>query len=259
MDKPEIVKVLENRLEAPEVKTIKLGTTINSRAGQFVMLWIPRVGEKPYTLSKIGKDIEITYDVKGKFSKALFNLKKGDSIGIRGPYGNGWELKGKNVCVVAGGIGLAPIMPLIEETNTKFTVIYGAKSAEYLIFKKRVEKTKNRIVFTTDDGSFGEHCFACDALEGILSEVSYELVLTCGPELMMKRVVDTCLKNNLPCQASLERYMKCGIGLCGSCTIDPSGMRVCKDGPIFTAEQLENTEFGSYVRQKSGEKRYFKS
>ncbi len=261
MDKPEVVRVLDNQQKGEGIKTLVLDKAIDARAGQFIMLWLPGIGEKPFTLSRIGRTSEITYDVKGRFTKAMFSLKKGDAVGIRGPYGNGWDTRGaKRVCVVAGGIGLAPIMPLIEPESSErreFTVIYGARSAELLVFRKALEKSRIRCIFTTDDGSFGRHCFACDLLEDVLSEGRYDLVLTCGPELMMKKVVDICLERGIPCQASLERYMKCGIGLCGSCVMDPTGMRVCREGPVFTAQQLQNTEFGRYSRVKSGAKRHF--
>lgn len=254
MDRPQVVKVLDNKLEATGVKTIKLDANIEASAGQFVMLWIPGIGEKPFSLSKVGKNPEITYDVRGKFTKALFSLKKGDLLGFRGPYGNGWSLKGKKkIAIVAGGVGLAPLMPLIESGKDKLTVIYGAKNKELLVFKKRLSKPK--VVYTTDDGSFGEHCYACDALEGVLTRGNYDAVLTCGPETMIKKVLDICMKNKIPCQASLERYMKCGVGICGSCAIDPSGLRVCKDGPVFTAEQLKDSELGKYARDKAGSKK----
>jgi dihydroorotate dehydrogenase electron transfer subunit len=144
-------------------------------------------------------------------------------------------------------------MPVIE--SQRCAVIYGVRSADYVKFKKRLEKSGNQVIHTTDDGSFGRHCYACDVLEEVLKGGNYDVVLTCGPEMLMKKVVDICLRNNVPCQASLERWMKCGIGLCGSCAIDPSGLRVCKDGPIFTAEKLRGSEFGEYKRDASGAKR----
>ena len=254
MDRPIVVKVLENRKESENVKTIKLGTTIDAKPGQFVMLWLPGVGEKPFSLSKTGKVPEITYEVRGKFTKALFSLEKGDLVGVRGPYGNGWDVKGaKSVCAVSGGLGMAPMMPLVEGGKVK-TVIYGARKKELLVFKKRLDKAKVKVVFTTDDGSFGKKCFACDALGEVLAGGKYDTVLTCGPERLMKRVADICLKGKVPCQASLERYMKCGIGVCGACCIDDSGLRVCKDGPVFSAQQLAGGEFGRYRRDKAGAK-----
>lgn len=254
MDRPVVVKVLENKQESEHVKTVRLDAFVDAKPGQFVMLWLPGVGEKPFSLSKIGKNPEITYDIKGKFTRALFELKKGDLIGIRGPYGNGWDLKGKNICAVTGGIGMAPLMPLIESGKIK-TVIYGARNLGLLVFKKRVEKSGVKVIFTTDDGSFGKKCFACDMLEEVLKGGKYGLVLTCGPERLMKKVVDICMANKVPCEASLERYMKCGIGICGACCIDNSGLRVCKDGPVFSGKELSNSEFGGHSREKSGKRK----
>lgn len=254
MDKPDVVKILETRTEAKNILTIKLEKDIDAKAGQFVMLWIPDVGEAPFAVSKLGKNAEITIDVVGDFTKKLASMKKGDLIGVRGPYGNGWNLTGKKkIAIVAGGLGIAPVMPIIE--SQKCTVIYGTRSADYIKFKDRLEKCGSKVIYTTDDGSYGQHCYACDALEGVLAGGNFDVVLTCGPEVLMKKVVDICLKNNIQCQASLERFMKCGFGLCGSCTIDPTGWRVCKDGPIFTAKQLENTEFGKYKRDMAGAKK----
>lgn len=256
MDKPEAVKVLDSREEAEGVRTVTLDKDLGAGAGQFVMLWIPEVGEKPFTLSRTGEESEVTFDVKGRFTRRLASMGAGDLIGVRGPYGNGWDLEGKrDIAVVAGGLGLAAVMPVIE--SRKCAVIYGTKSADLIIFKDRLERSEAELIYTTDDGSYGRHCYACDALEGVLGSGDYDLVLTCGPEAMMKVVVDICLRKGISCQASLERWMKCGIGLCGSCVIDPSGLRVCKDGPVFTAEQLEGTEFGEYARGKSGAKKEF--
>lgn len=250
MDRPEVVKVLDNRQELGGVKTLRLDTIIEAKAGQFVMLWIPSLNEKPFSLSKIGKSPEITYDIKGPFTKAMSGLKKGDLVGVRGPYGNGWDVKGK-LCVVAGGIGMAPIMPLIEAKKVN-TVVYGARNKDLLVFKKRLDKARVKTIYTTDDGSFGKKCFACDVLEEVLAGGKYGAVLTCGPERLMKRVADICLRKKVPCQVSLERYMKCGIGVCSCCVIDCNGLRVCKDGPVFSAKQLEGSEFGSYRRNKAG-------
>ncbi len=264
MDKPEVVRILKMRDEAVGIKTITLDKKIDAHPGQFVMLWIPGVGEKPFSLSRIKGDIEITFDVKGAFTKKFAEMNEGDLVGVRGPYGNGWDpgcdakagakaKAGCNIAIVAGGLGLAPLMPVIEcKCGSRATVIYGAKSADFVIFKKRLEASRAKVIYTTDDGSFGEHCYACDALGGVIKNGGFGLVLTCGPEVMMKKVADICLKAKIPCQVSMERHMKCGVGICGSCAIDPSGLCVCKDGPVFTAKQLKDSEFGRYKREMSG-------
>jgi len=272
MNKPEAVEILEVRDESKFAKTIKLKKKLEAEPGQFVMLWIPRVGEKPFSMSRLdGDGIEITFDVKGPFTKALAKMKRGDLVGVRGPYGRGWMLGGaggksgeddyKNVCIVAGGLGLAPLMPVIESNagggqGKKITVVNGVATKVKLIFQKRLEKAKVEALFTTDDGSFGKHCYACDLLGEMIRSKKFDLVLTCGPEIMMKKVVDYCEEAKVPCQVSMERYMKCGVGVCGSCALDPDGLCVCKDGPVFWSKEVNKPggDFGRHFRDKSGEK-----
>jgi dihydroorotate dehydrogenase electron transfer subunit len=107
------------------------------------------------------------------------------------------------------------------------------------------------VLITTDDGSCGHAGFAVDLLDQVKG---YNEIMSCGPEKMMKAVLDFATTVNLPAQFSLQRYIKCGIGLCGSCCIDPHGLRVCTDGPVFTSEQLLQSEFGYYTRDASGRK-----
>ncbi|MBN2518710.1 MAG: dihydroorotate dehydrogenase electron transfer subunit [Candidatus Altiarchaeota archaeon] len=253
MDRPEVVEILEMKKESKHTATLRLAKKIDAVPGQFVMLWIPNVDEKPFGLSKIGKEAEITFEIKGNFTQKLASLGKGDKIGVRGPYGRGWDMRGKKVCIVAGGLGIAPLMPIIEDKKTKKTLIFGVKSKDKLILQDRLKKSGAKTFYTTDDGSFGEHCFACDLLEKVIG-TGCDQILTCGPEAMMKAVVDIATKLKIPCQLSMERYMKCGIGICGSCCIDPKGLMVCKDGPVFWSDELGKGEFGVYTRDKSGSK-----
>ena len=108
------------------------------------------------------------------------------------------------------------------------------------------------MIITTDDGSAGEKCQCHEVLGEIAKKGKFSQILCCGPELMMKEVLDISVKENIPAQFSLERYMKCGIGICGSCSIDPGGLLVCKDGPVFNSEMLRDTEFGRYKRDAAG-------
>lgn len=253
MDRPEIIKVLEKRKEAEGIFTIRLDKRICAQPGQFVMLWLPDIGEKPFSMSSIKDFVEITFDIKGEFTKALSKVGVGDEIGMRGPYGKGWRLNGgEKILVVAGGLGLAPLMPVLESKTCG--LVYGTRSKAYIKFKERLEKACPDVIYTTDDGSFGKHCYACDVLDVAIENGDYDMVLTCGPEIFMKKVVDICLDKGIRCQASLERFMKCGIGICGSCVIDKGGLRVCRDGPVFFAEQLKDSEFGQYHRDASGAK-----
>jgi dihydroorotate dehydrogenase electron transfer subunit len=239
-----IKKIVE---ENKNVRTLFFDSEVQANPGQFVMVWIPGVDEKPFSLSHIGENPGITVERKGKFTKRLFGMKEGESLGIRGPYGKGFLSKG-NACFVAGGCGIASLAPLIEQTKNPF-VILGAKSKDCLIFEKRFRNSK----VTTDDGSFGFHGFATDFFEKTLKEKRFDVVYTCGPEVMMKKTFDLCEAHGIPCQASLERFMKCGMGVCGSCEIN--GFRVCKDGPVFHSKDLRKMkEFGKFARLKSGKK-----
>src|SRR3989338_4117277 len=149
MDLPEITTIKKVIKENYKVKTFCLDKKIEAKPGQFVMAWLPGVDEKPFTLSGIGKEIAITVEEKGRFTKELFKLKAGDKIGIRGPYGNGYSIK-NNACVVAGGLGIAPLKQLIRKLK-KPVIIFGVKNKDDLLFGDLIKKY--RINISSDDGS----------------------------------------------------------------------------------------------------------
>jgi len=252
---PEIVKILEVRREARDIKTFVLDKRLNARPGQFCMIWIPDVGEKPFTFSKLDGNIEIMVRKVGEFTERLFSMDKGDVIGIRGPYGNGFKLEGRNICVVAGGIGIAPLIPLVDiaKKNGDLLLLLGFRTKSEIIGMDRFKDKNIEVIIATDDGSFGIEGSVCNVLEDLLMERRFDSIYSCGPELMMRRVMDLSLRYKIPCQLSLERYIKCGIGICGSCCLE-NGLLVCKDGPVFNAVDLRNTEFGAYKRDSSGSK-----
>ena len=260
MDTPETVKILEVRKETPTVNTLVLDKKCGSiNFGQFFMVWVPGVGEKPYACSKYAANkMEITVKHVGPVSEKLQSLKKGDLVGVRGPYGNGCFIpKGRNPCYVAGGLGIVPLIAMIESMKgsaRKVTVILGAKTNEELVFAERVKKSGADLRIVTDDGSAGEKAFPHQVLTGVIKERKIDQVYCCGPEVMMREVLKIVQEKKIPAQFSLERYMKCGIGLCGSCALDPSGLLVCKDGPVFDAETIKDTEFGKYRRDAAGSK-----
>jgi dihydroorotate dehydrogenase electron transfer subunit len=250
-----VVKIKDVIKENDVTKTFVFDTPFTSLPGQFVMLWLPRVDEKPFALSTRGKNPTITIEKKGNFTKKLFTLKKGTKVGLRGPYGHGFKLKNK-ACIIAGGLGTVPTVLLSDELKNKgfkVTTIVGARTENRLLFLHRFRKNSDNLYITTDDGSAGEKGYATDTLEKLLEKKKFDVVYTCGPEKMMKKVFEICEKKNIECQASLERYMKCGFGICGQCVID--GMRVCVEGPVFTSAKLRKlSEFGKTARLKSGRK-----
>lgn len=256
MNYPKVAEITESRKENSDVKTLIFKCSEKMHSGQFFMIWIPGVDEIPMSASYITKNIKgITFRRVGDATKALFNLKEGDKIGIRGPYGNGFKLNGKNILFVGGGTGIATIAAAVEEATDKnitATVIIGTKNKKELFFEERLKKCDAQVIITTDDGSKGHKGFATDLAEELISKNKYDLVLTCGPEIMMKKLFKIC--KNIPFQASLERYMKCGIGICGQCAIG-KGLRVCEEGPVFDGKTLKNIEdFGIFKRDAAGRK-----
>ena len=256
MNYPLITKIIETKNENNRIKTIKFEYKKKITPGQFYMIWIPGIDEIPMSVSYIDKNIKgITFKKIGEATNALFNLKKGDKIGVRGPYGTSFKLNGKKILFVGGGTGIAMLAPVIEEAiKKKFNskVIIGAKTKNELFFEKRIKETGAELFISTDDGTYGTKGFTTDIAEEIIKKNQFDLILTCGPELMMKKLMD--ISKDINFQASLERFMKCGFGICGQCCIG-DGIRVCTEGPIFNEKTLKKIQdFGNFKRDASGKK-----
>jgi dihydroorotate dehydrogenase electron transfer subunit len=250
--------------ETPTVKTFVFKDKIssNARPGQFLMVWIPRTEELPMSVMVCDRKehAAITIRKLGFGSSALFDKRVGDVIGIRGPYGNQFKIgkDTKKVLLIGGGTGLVPLLSLATTLNVAkvdTTIIIGARSKQEVFFEKKahdlLDKTKHKVIISTEDGSYGIKGNATDAMLFIIKKETFDTVYTCGPELMMKKVFDIGSANALSVQASLERYMKCGIGICASCCI--GDRLVCKDGTVFNEKQLSvMAEFGKIYRDKSG-------
>jgi dihydroorotate dehydrogenase electron transfer subunit len=241
------VELTDIVVECSDIKTFFFDHRFDFIPGQYVMIWIRGVDEIPMSLSYADA---ITVRRVGEATSALFKLSIGDEIGIRGPYGNGFTNPDNSVLLVAGGLGAAPLAPLAETLKGTVITILGAKTKDELLFVDRFTSVGN-VLLTTDDGSCGHKGFTVDLLDRV---TGYNEIMSCGPEKMMKAVLDFATAVNIPTQFSLQRYIKCGIGLCGSCCIDPHGLRVCTDGPVFTSDQLLHSEFGCYMRDTSGRK-----
>ncbi len=260
-----IVKIQEVRGESPTVKTFTFQDKLCGKAesGQFVMVWIPGVDEIPISLSTITPNglTSITVAQVGEATKALHQRKRGDLLGIRGPYGKGFTLTSGNIMIAGGGTGLVPLMPLTEKLvklATKLTFLLGAKTKDELLFLDRINQTLSKvnaeIVATTEDGSYGLKGIVTDQAEQRLAKEKFDMIYACGPEQMMYKMFRLAERYHMPFQASLERIMHCAIGLCGSCVIGK--LRVCKDGPVLTSEQLRTVkeEFGKFKRDFQGRK-----
>jgi len=264
-NRPRAVKIQEVKEDSLTVKTFTFQDRLCGKAepGQFVMVWIPGVDEIPVSLSTITLNglTSITVAQVGEATKALHQRKRGDTLGIRGPYGKGFTLTEGNIMIVGGGTGLAPLMPLTEKLvklTTKTTFLLGAKTRDEILFLDRINrilsKVNAEIVATTEDGSYGLNGVVTDQAEQRLAKERFNMIYACGPELMMFKMFLLAERYHMPFQASLERIMRCAIGLCGSCVIGK--LRVCKDGPVLTSEQLRtiNVEFGKFKRSFQGRK-----
>uniref|UniRef100_A9AB25 Probable dihydroorotate dehydrogenase B (NAD(+)), electron transfer subunit n=1 Tax=Methanococcus maripaludis (strain C6 / ATCC BAA-1332) TaxID=444158 RepID=A9AB25_METM6 len=252
MEKPVMCKIIDVLDESPTVKTFLLDREFDFKPGQFAMVWIPEIDEKPLGFSSKNS---ISVAKVGRFTEKIHSLKKGDLLGIRGPYGNSFECMGSKILAVAGGIGSAPIISAVEEfskRNIEVTSIIGGRTKDELLFLNRFEKC-GRTFACTDDCSYGFGGFTTEKMLELLSEEKFDMIISCGPEIMMKKVVEIAEKHDIPIQVSLERYMKCGIGICGQCAVDDEGLCVCKDGPVFWNDKLKFvSEFGKYKRDASG-------
>ncbi|MFW9923120.1 MAG: dihydroorotate dehydrogenase electron transfer subunit [Candidatus Thorarchaeota archaeon] len=234
--------------------------------GQFVMMWVYDIDEKPMGIAGIDGDI-VSFAVakSGEATSAFHNLKIGDLVGIRGPYGKSFNLKGSKIAIMGGGTGIAPTKFLTEvalKQGIEVSLFHGARTENELAyadyFKALEQKTQNFHYHpSTDDGTFGFKGFSTQCLQdAIIKGNKFESLYTCGPELMMYFARDIAKKENYYFEASLaDRYFKCAIGLCGQCTVDPTGQRICIDGPVFNLDQLELiADFGKFGRDKFGRK-----
>jgi len=252
------VKITEIRKEGREIKTFLFDETIQAEPGQFVMVWVPGIAEKPFSIS-YQTPFGITVKRRGPFTSALFELKEGDTLWVRGPYGNGFPVdklnSSSNVYIVGGGIGTAPLAFLAEKLEVEVVSFLGAKSYDEIIFEGRFRRVGETHVIT-EDGSRGDKGVVTDLIRKYQVRENSKAAV-CGPEKMLSntsKILESYLKpGNI--YISLERYMKCGRGLCGSC--ECGGYRVCVDGPVFSYEQLKIVEdFGNFRRDRAGKKCY---
>lgn len=256
------IRVIEKVIdETPTVRTLVIDDPNLSDVlpGQFAMVWIPGINELPMSVMVTHEKGKAAFTVRkrGASSTALYDLKVGDQIGVRGPYGNTFDIKNGKIILVGGGTGLVPLMRLAKFANptNDVTILMGSKSKDEVFFENMANQIlsdkKHQVIACTEDGSYGEKGFVTDVLEKLIQTTKFDAIYTCGPEIMMHKIVQLANSRGVFVQASLERMMKCGIGICGSCCMDD--VLVCHDGTIFDGKFLANSiEFGHTHRAKSG-------
>ena len=260
---PVVLPLLESRRETPRTVTLFFPMPRRPEAsfdpasvvpGQFVMVWLVDVDEKPYAVSYLERErFGITVMRRGRFSSRLHEIGAGTQVGFRGPYGRGfWGWQHQHdpcrVALVAGGCGTVPLA-MLGERLSGCVLVQGEPTADEVLF---AERFPDQVIYT-EDGSRGRRGLPTEWLEEAVERGGVQMVYTCGPEALMRAVVSTCRRAGVSCQASLERYMKCGFGVCGQCECD--GRLVCQDGPVFSAQELAHMpSFGRQARLKTGQR-----
>jgi dihydroorotate dehydrogenase electron transfer subunit len=230
----------------------------DSTPGQFLMVWIPGVDEIPLSVSYVGDGmVGVTVRGIGEATRTLCSLQPGDTIGVRGPLGRGFTVRGGRSLIVGGGIGVAPLRYLVYrllDVGGDVHVIFGFRDRFHTIFVEEMDGLYSmgliKFYAATEDGSYGFKATAYDLASSIIDE-GFDMVYVCGPEALTRKILMLCLEKDIPMEASIEGYMKCGMGICGSCV--RGVYLVCRDGPVFDRSKLvEIGEIGLRRRKASG-------
>ncbi len=261
---PRTVVIKELITESELVKTFVLDVSLGAEPGQFVNVWIPRLDEKPISVAgDDGNEMRLTIAAVGEWSKAMHEKVAGDTVGIRGPLGKGFEFeKGKRYALLAGGYGAAPLYFFAKrasEVGCEVDFIVGARSKDLLLYVEEAEALEGvNVHVATDDGSAGVEGYNTQILGELLEEGGVNCICTCGPEVMMVKAAEMAKDAGIDAQISVERYMKCGLGVCGQCVVDGLGVPSCIEGPVMSLEKvLQIEDFGKYHRDHLGKKHNF--
>ena len=259
---PRPYRVVRKRRETADTCTLVLeptdGPAPSFRAGQFNMLWMFGAGDVPISISgDPTRNGHLVHTIRavGAATRALCAARRGDVVGVRGPYGSDWGLAdagGRDVVLVAGGIGLAPLRPALCELLAdrrrygRVVLLVGSRSPDGLLYRRELERWRGRLdldvevtVDFADQGWRGHVGVVTDLIPRATFEPSRAVALVCGPELMMHFTVRSLLERGVApadIKVSMERNMKCAVGHCGHCQWGPTF--VCRDGPVFTYERV---------------------
>jgi NAD(P)H-flavin reductase len=257
-------RVLEVRQETGDIKTLALKFVDQKEVfpfipGQFVEVSLFGIGEVPLGIASSPtrrNTLEISVKRMGSVTSEIHRLTPGDTIGVRGPYGNGWpidKLRGKNLMIIGGGIGLSPLRSLIDYIHDKreefgtMQILYGARTQDDLVYKSLLKKwgeqKDTEVICTVDIGTpgwTGNVGVVTNLFHHMPITIENTVVITCGPPIMIKFVTMSLEKlgfADTEIITSMEKMMKCGIGKCGHCNL--GSKYVCIDGPVFSHKELK--------------------
>lgn len=261
---PELYSIRRLKRETHDTFTLDLipregANIISFKPGQFNMVYHFGFGDVPISISGDPADqTKITHTIRavGNVTRAIKSLKSGDSLGIRGPFGTVWPVdtaKGGDLVIVAGGIGLAPLKPVLyqaladRKSYGKIIILYGARTPDDILYRRELEKWRSRFDMYVDvtvdrgkSGWAGNVGVVTTLIPRAVFDPNRTTAFVCGPEIMMRYVVLELQKKGVPENRiflSLERNMKCGMGLCGHCQIGPTF--VCKNGPVYSYDSIK--------------------
>jgi dihydroorotate dehydrogenase electron transfer subunit len=248
---PAAASILAIEQENYRTRTFTLDMRLAAVPGQFAMIWLPGFDEKPFSLVS-ANPVRIMVTNVGPFTQLVHEKKVGDLLWVRGPFGHGFcpQPDDKNLLLVGGGYGVAPLLWLAEfmaNAEIRVTTIIGARGESDLLYVNRFAALAEQsalaehsasstydLQVTTDDGSTGTRGLVTDVAEPLLAGGEVDHVFACGPHTMLTALRALAALHRVPCQLSWEEYMRCGMGLCGSCEFD--GALLCLDGPVVAVE-----------------------
>ena len=188
--------------------------------------------------------LTIVFEVRGEGTQWLMDRQEGEYLDVLGLLGNGFDVKPKGrYLLVGGGIGVPPLLGCIQSPKENYTSILGFRNKDKMLLTSAFQESCEKVLYATDDGSFGYHGFV-DALvrQELEQDQNYDAILACGPKSMLKNVYKVAQEFSIPCQVSMEERMGCGVGACLVCACDMkdgSRQHVCKNGPVFNAEEVD--------------------
>jgi anaerobic sulfite reductase subunit B len=250
--------VTRRRKETDDTWTLELepaaGAPLHLSPGQFTMLYAFGVGEVPISISgDVEGPLVHTVRAVGSVTQAICGAKRGAVLGVRGPFGNAWPVEaalGGDAIVIAGGIGLAPLRPVVYELLRRrgdfgeAVLLYGSRRPDELLYAREIERWRNHLqldvtVDAADSGWAGKVGFVAKLVAGARFDPATATAFICGPEVMMRTSADALLERGVApdrVYVSMERNMQCGVGHCGHCQLGPT--MICRDGPVYRWDEV---------------------
>lgn len=250
MPKQSLATIIYNKKIANGIYAVTLKEAVlakNAAPGQFIHV---KCGDgsllrRPISISDVQNDmLTIVVETRGEGTKWLAARQAGDCIDVLGPLGRGFDISGKNIILVGGGIGVPPMLFTARSAIGRTTAVLGFRNKDCVILEEEIRSVCHEVFVTTDDGSYQEHGTVSKPIERLLKNGKYDGVLACGPRAMLKATAELCAAYQIPCQVSMEERMGCGIGAClvCACKTQKDGKEhmshVCKDGPVFLSSEV---------------------